>query len=326
MDSYEIDINEIMPATVPNLTSIILDKMPEKINEIKMIHGSNDDFMVYIEDFRRIHYTNVARDIINAIGKFCECYDRITNGQINLECPFEKDLQICHEHCLSPRPPIYIFGGFVRDLLAGNIYSDIDIRFGRKQYIDLFIKYCVPDKYIVKKYYTVDNSISRYSGKCITIDIFTQNNPNIIIELDCTFVFKDSYVKQIGGHDIFDLDVNSLALFLSKVNGNIISKIIVLSNILNLPKIIKNCRKNKFVILNKLGHAVMAHDFTFNDCISCTEYCDPNDEYVCYTCHHMEYYIQRIKKMISKGWIIKNNLCDNLSCLLNQKKLKIIIQ
>nr|WBF71032.1 hypothetical protein [Megavirus caiporensis] len=326
MDSYEINIDEIMPVTVPDLTSIILNKIPEKLNEIKIIHGSSDDFIGSVEDFRSIYYTNIARDIIYAIANFCECYDRIINGQINLECPFEKDLQKYHTHFLSPRPPIYIFGGFVRDLLAGYTYSDIDIRFGRSEYIDLFIKYCIPNKYIVKKNYTTDNSISRYSGKCIAVEIFTLNCPDIIIKLDCTYVFKDSYVMRIGGHDIFDLDVNSLALYLSKVNGNMTSKIIALSNIQNLPKIIKNCRKKKFIVLNKLGYPVISHHFTFSDCISCTNNCDFNDQYICYDCNNVKYYVKRIKNMILKGWVIKNNFCDNLSCILNQKKFENITQ
>lgn len=324
MDSYEIDINEIMPVVIPNLTSIILNKMPEKLNEIKTIHGSSDDFISSVEDFRRIHYMNVARDIIHAVAKFCECYDRITNGQNNLECPFENDLQSCYSHNLSPRPPVYIFGGFVRDLLAGNIYTDIDIRFGRGKYIDLFIKYCMPNKYIVKKNYTIDNSISRYSGKCISTEIFTRDSPNIIIKLDCTYLFKDSNIVYIDSHIQFDLDVNSLALYLSIVNGNLKSKIIALSNILNLPKIIKNCRKKKFIVLNKSGYSVKSHHYIFSDCIFCTDGCDSNNEYICYTCYNMEYYIQRIKNMISKGWIINNNPCDNLSCILNQKIENII--
>ncbi len=104
----------------------------------------------------------------------------------------------------------------------------------------------MPNKYIIKKKYTIDNSISRYSGKCIAVEIFTRDNPNIVIKLDCTYIFKDSIVY-VDGHVQFDLDVNSLALYLSIVNGNLKSKIIALSNILNLPKIIKNCRKKNLL-------------------------------------------------------------------------------
>nr|AEX63124.1 hypothetical protein mv_R922 [Moumouvirus Monve] len=332
---------QITPRIIPKLSGIIFENMKHDSNfiqQIKKNHGSVYDFSDCLNEFKYTHYLNMVNVITDSIKYFQDSFNRITVGQENNNNKLDVNLKKYHSKCLPGMPPIYIFGGFNRDMLSGRIYNDIDIRFGSKNFLDLFIEYCIPKNYNIidlKKY--ISNGQSKYYCKSKNIQIITTGYEDYPITLDLTYILPGSYMQTIF-HEHPDMDVNTIIS--SGYYQNNLLNMDTFNKKCDLQETIKNCQNGCFIILSPNGEPIIDHCVdTFYEFDNYGNIIKMNNDGYDYTYYYNskypnciskydnpkkgKYLCERINKMLSNGWIYLNKPCKNPWCILAPQNLSL---
>ncbi|AVL94574.1 hypothetical protein ma188 [Moumouvirus australiensis] len=334
-------IIQTKPRIIPKLSGIIFENMKHNLNfmqQIKKIHGSEYDFFDCLNEFKYTHYLNMADVITDSVQYFQDSFNRITKGQENISSKLDLNLKKHHSKCLPGMPPIYIYGGFNRDMLGGKIYNDIDIRFGNEIFIYLFIEYCIPKNYEIidlQKYVT--NGESRYHGKARKIQIITNGYKDYPITLDLTYLFPAGLIPTEIFHEYPDMDVNTI-ISTGYCQNNLLN-IDTYNKKCNLQTTIENCQNRLFIVLNSDGEPIIDH------CVDPYYQFDNNGDIIkinndCYNYIYLnnpkysnciskydnfgkgKYLFKRINKMLSNGWVCLNKPCKNPWCILAPQNLQ----
>nr|URM62428.1 hypothetical protein [Mimivirus sp.] len=319
---------------IPSLASIIFEKMKEYtdfVTRLQKYHGSIIDLKSTQREYEFVHKMNVAKAIIDSIERFNMCYEYINTGG-NPTCQAEVKLSKYFRKNFRKNPKcnkVFIYGGFLRDYIAGDIYSDIDIRFDSKKLIKIFIDYYIPEQYIKQILpISLNNNASRYYCKCITMNLILPGYLNYPVTIDLTYTNKSYFMLDIV-HSSSDFDVNMLRLTSFK-NNDIISGLTTYHPNCQINDILENCRNKQFIVMSLDEHPKIKHHVTtkylydINENIIGTEYPDEIAFYPdCINRYsdHGQRLLQRMVKMQQYGWNCRNELCENPWCILSPNEL-----
>jgi len=186
----------------------------------------------------------------------------------------------------------YIFGGYVRDMIAGIVRNDIDIRFPRRSDIDAFFL-DLSKIFIVSP---IDKSNKRMYNLLLSPVVHL-----VVVDKDVPdrFVYLDITNDQDHGGMRYDFDVNTLSL----KNGRIVypPKWNTLQEQLHLQR---SCVNQQMTMFNNNGLITERH-YTDSDCIYRETYIGSN-------------MIHRICNFEQKGWTIRGKgECENVHCVLS---------
>lgn len=311
---------------IPSLASIIFEKMKEYtdfVTQVQKYHGSIIDLKSTLIEYEFVHKMNVAKTIIDSIERFnihCECISTGGNptcqAEVKLSKYFRKNPK-CNK--------VFIYGGFLRDYIAGDIYSDIDIRFDSKKLIKIFIDHYIPEQYIKQILPTsLNNNASRYYCKCITMNLILPGYLNYPIAIDLTYTNKSYFMLDIV-HSSSDFDVNMLRLFNFK-NNDIVSNLTTYHLNCQIDDILENCRNKQFVVMSLDEHSKIKHQeittkylYDANENMIGAEH--PNEIEFHPDCINRyndrgQRLLRRIAKMQQYGWNCRNEPCANPWCIL----------
>ncbi|AZL89728.1 hypothetical protein QKC54_gp0194 [Megavirus baoshan] len=313
--------------TIPSLASIIFEKMKEHtvfLTRVQKYHGSLIDFKSTQREYEFVHKMNAARAIIDSIEIFNKCCEYISAGG-NPTC--QAEIKLSEYFTINPKyNKVFIYGGFLRDYIAGDIYSDIDIKFDSKKLIKIFIDYYIPKQYIKQILPTsLNNNASRYYCKCITINLILPGYLNYPIVIDLTYTNKVYFMSDII-HSNSDFDVNKLRL-----DNNIVSNLTTYHINCQVDDILENCRNKQFIVMSlheypKIKHQKITTKYIYDANGNIIDIEHPNEIEFHLDCINRYNYVgkillQRIAKMQSKGWYYRNEPCDNPWCILAPPEL-----
>ncbi|AUV58176.1 hypothetical protein [Bandra megavirus] len=316
---------------IPSLASIIFEKMKiytDFVTQVQKYHGSIIDLKSTQREYEFIHKMNVAKTIIESIDRFNRCCECISTGD-NPTC--QAEVKLSKYFRKNPKcNKVFIYGGFLRDYLAGDIYSDIDIRFDSKKLIKIFIDHYIPEQYIKQILPTsLNNNASRYYCKCITMNLILPGYLNYPITVDLTYTNKSYFMFDIV-HSSSDFDVNMLRLFNFK-NNDIVSNLTTFHLNCQINDILENCRNKQFIVMSfgeypKIKHQEITTKYLYdaNENMIGVEHSNGIEFHP--DCINRYNYVgkillQRIAKMQSKGWYCRNEPCENPWCILAPHEL-----
>ena len=214
-------------------------------------------------------------------------YNTIIMEKLLEKCNFESKRQqtlILNVISIISKYDGKIFGGFIRDLLCGDRFNDIDIRFDNLRKYNLF-------KQNLHQFYAIDviKTEKKYDFKCFSrIKIRDPLNFSAYVQIDVIF---PSDTENINCRTIeSDFDVNQLQLSNNKFD------LCQTGKYLDYSKIIQNIKNKHFNVMH-----------------TCCLYRDTK---------YGNKMLKRIEKMEKKGWICINRYCcGNPMCWLAPHKI-----
>ena len=230
--------------------------------------------------------------------------------------------------CTMKKVGAYVFGGYLRDMVAGIKFNDIDIRVKSDNEKQSFISEILEFADIF-----VENKNIYPCFTCTNIRVQSRCQRNIWLDIDLTLETNFELGCKVYLHSSFDFDVNMLKSKSPDKSLKLINKHC------NMPDIFKNISQKEFVILDKIGQPSFQHWISSFDMIAKktaddiqgretpTNYGDtwtfvPNSsseitESTCISrsCLQGRNLLRRIEKMERRGWFCINKTCDNPNCI-----------
>lgn len=324
---------------IPSLSAIILHKIGNSEKDLKIlkqIHGSISDFNW--TEYKYVYYMNTAQVILNQVKLFRNIYENVKNSSIKNKKNnplYSKLLEFNNggrNNNYSPKN-IYVYGGFIRDYIGGNIYNDIDIRFPCRELANIFMNYCIYQQYDIN--IIGENEFGLYPDiwECINIEIVQDKYRNYPIKINLTW---DKY-RNVNCH-YFDFDVNMLLVHDFVYGGEFTSMFSLANTECCLQSVIENCQSKKFIVLSINGEQLISHgnhDIRIirndqgkiinieNDIgLMRGEYRSASRPHcISRSSEPGKRLLQKIDKMCLDGWDCLNKPCDNLWCVLAPKNL-----
>lgn len=176
----------------------------------------------------------------------------------------------------------YIYGGYVRDCVAGIDFRDIDVCFPGLDLVESFVKN-------LNRYYSVKFESSKFYN-CYTICVHHRRIDRISISIDISLAnrpYDESWRA--------DFDINMLRL-----RNGVIEVVPHLA--IEMSAILENCRQKQFTVLDAQGTCTIKH-LDKSQCINRTTKAG-------------KILVERIQKMLDRGWKMLNYRCQNPVCIL----------
>ena len=136
----------------------------------------------------------------------------------------------------------YVFGGYLRDMVTGTKFNDIDIRVNSETEIQIFIAEILEFADIFKESKNIYPCFT-----CTNIRIQSRYQRNVWLDIDLT-------MDTVFTSNSFDFDVNMLK---STRPGKSLE---LINNQCNINDIFKNIMQKKFIILDDLGQPSYQHE------------------------------------------------------------------
>ncbi|AZL89726.1 hypothetical protein QKC54_gp0196 [Megavirus baoshan] len=322
---------------IPSLSAIILQKIgnsEKDLQKIKQIHASIIDFNW--TEYKYVFYMNTAQVILNQVKLLRNDYKKIKNGPINSSIKQNNPLYsilLKFNSAYHSSKDIYVYGGFIRDYINGNIYNNIDIRFPSRELANIFMNHYIPRQYNVS--IIDENVFESYPDilKCISIEIMQNKYQNYPIKINLTWIIY----RDVNDH-YFDFDVNMLLVHDFVYGGEFTSMFSLTNSECYLETVIENCQSKNFIVLTIDGKPLISHGnhdihIIRNDQGEIINI--ENDiglmrgEYRSLSRPHCisrssepgKLLLQKMDDMCLNGWDCLNEPCDNLWCVLAPKDL-----
>ncbi|ANB50350.1 hypothetical protein [Powai lake megavirus] len=321
---------------VPSLSALILDKVgncEKDLKKLKQIHGSISDFNW--SEFKYVYYMNTAQVILNQVKLFRNIYENIKNNSIKNKQnnPLYSTLLKFNSGYHSSKD-IYVYGGFIRDYINGNIYNDIDIRFPCRELANIFMNHYIPQQYNIN--IIGENEFGSYPDiwKCINIEISQNKYQMYPIKINLTWDVHSC----LNYDQYFDFDVNMLLTYNFIYSGEFTSIFSLTNSECCLQSVIKNCQSKNFIVLSINGKPLISHgnhDIRIirndqgkiinieNDISLMRGECRSSSRPHCISrsSEPGKLLLQKIDDMCLNGWDCLNEPCDNLWCVLAPEDL-----
>jgi len=211
----------------------------------------------------------------------------------------------------------YVYGGWIRDQIAGVTPHDIDIRADSLSKATRFIQ-------TLRIFSNILVLRQCFLG-CFTIIVQDPFNKNINFQMDVSY-------NNAFTNTNYDLDVNLLRTCKPDANCTSYSNVSLLNDNCDIDSVIRHCRQKEFVVLTPENKPVISHsrcwittnispegnivdyDIVYDGCYRVTR----SDYYHCINRHTHEgqTLLKRIDKMKRRGWKCLNDDCLNPECIL----------
>ncbi|XWV25507.1 hypothetical protein QJ856_gp0250 [Tupanvirus deep ocean] len=224
---------------------------------------------------------------------------------------------------------LYLYGGAIRDMLNDEKPHDYDVKVCSEKCAIKFINK-------LKEYYNVNIIRQHYIG-CYSFYVQHTNIPEVEIRFDVTYPTAFSNKN-------YDIDVNMLKFNISKYGNKVtainLTNVILINDECNLKHVVRNIHRKQFVVLDNKGrpntcHNKMWREVIFNESgevVDCSSFLlkgfNPDNKEIIDSCdciHRRSQrgrkLLQRIEKMLKRGWTMLNEPCFNPDCVLAQLEL-----
>ncbi|AKI80425.1 hypothetical protein QJ850_gp274 [Acanthamoeba polyphaga mimivirus] len=216
----------------------------------------------------------------------------------------------------------HAYGGYYRDILAKKPIKDLDFAFSSEDDVKSFI-------FDLKSRYTVTLLKPSYTDLgCYSLQVKHKLLKNASILIDATYPCPSRTVLR------FDFNVNMLLATHTPEEGSLDLKI--RNSRCALTDVIDDCCHHKFVVLNETGCPNLTHqgaeidralnpDGSFKDLTDRTVFNNlcvrSYPDCINRRTTRGKKLLQRIEKMKSRGWTVRNEPCSNPFCIMAPTEL-----